>query len=166
MKYFLQTLIMLVILSFGGKTFAQTTGSFDTSITFMSSSRQLSLYVPTTYNSATKYRLMVCLHGLGDNSANYRNALINSLSWNTAMPNTIFVCPEAETVNSDYYSTAGSEAIIQQSITVAMSRYQIDTANVILQGFSLGGRAALRYGLDNYSVFKGLLLNTPAVQGV
>jgi hypothetical protein len=160
---FLAILFSLLAPSIGS---AQTTGSFDTVISFMSGTRPLSLYVPTTYNAANRYRLMICLHGLGDTCNNYRNALMNGLGWGSAMPNTIFICPEAATASSDFYTPAGGEVIIQQSVALAMSRYHIDTANVVLQGFSLGGRAALRYGLDNYKNFKGLLLNTPAVQGV
>jgi hypothetical protein len=132
----------------------------------MGGTRPLALYVPSTYNAANRYRLMICLHGLGDTCVSYRDALINALGWGTSMPNTIFICPEAATAGSDFYTPAGGEAIIQQSIALAMSRYHIDTFNVVLQGFSLGGRAALRYGLDNYKTLKGLLLNTPAVQGV
>lgn len=145
---------------------AQHTGSYDTTVTFMSAPRAVSVYVPTTYDPATAYRLMVCLHGLGDTCSNYRNALMTSLGWATNIPNTIFVCPEAANRNADYFYPAGGEGIIQEAIDFAMETYHIDTANVVLQGFSLGGRAALRYGLDNYADFKGLLLNTPAVQGV
>jgi len=142
------------------------TGRFDTTITFMSSTRQLSCYVPSNYNPANKYRLMICLHGLGDNSANYMSALATSLGWSTYFPNTIFVSPEAATTTSDFYAPVGGEAIIQKCIDFAMANYHIDSTDVILQGFSLGGRAALRYGLNNYAKFKGLLLNTPAIQGV
>lgn len=145
---------------------AQHTGSYDTTVTFMSAPRAVSVYVPTTYNPATAYRLMVCLHGLGDTCSNYRNALMTSLGWAANIPNTIFVCPEAANRNADYFYPAGGEGIIQEAIDFAMETYHIDTANVVLQGFSLGGRAALRYGLNNYADFKGLLLNTPAVQGV
>ncbi len=145
---------------------AQHTGSYDTSITFMGKPRKVSLYVPTNYNASNKYRLMICLHGLGDNCANYRNSLMSILSWNTYITNTIFVCPEADTTIVDYYDLSGSEQIIPTSVSLAKSLYTIDTTNIILQGFSLGGRAALRYGLSNYTSFKGLLLNTPAIQGV
>jgi len=145
---------------------AQHTGSYDTTVTFMSAPRAVSVYVPTTYSPTTAYRLMVCLHGLGDTCTNYRTALMTSLGWAANIPNTIFVCPEAANRNADYYYPTGGEGIIQKAIDFAMETYHIDTANVVLQGFSLGGRAALRYGLNNYADFKGLLLNTPAVQGV
>ncbi|HTM67055.1 MAG TPA: T9SS type A sorting domain-containing protein [Flavipsychrobacter sp.] len=166
MRKFFSSLILAGLLTIPSSTFSQTTGSFDINITFQGQPRQLSLFVPNNYNASTPYRLMVCLHGLGDNSVNYRNALINSLSWGTNIPNTIFVCPEAAATTTDYFSPAGGEAIIQESIDYARQNYNIDTTDIVLQGFSLGGRAALRYGLDNYSTFKGLLLNTPAVQGV
>lgn len=144
----------------------QTTGSFDTTLNFMSANRTLSIHVPTNYSSSSPAKLMICLHGLGDNSTNYRNALINSLAWNTHFPNTIFVCPAASTPNSDFYLPAGYEDIVAASVQMIKQVYTIDTTEILLQGFSLGGRAALKYGLDHPLQFKGLLLNTPAVQGV
>jgi hypothetical protein len=165
-KIYLSLLTLIFCLSFNVQTHAQSTGSYDTAVNFNGSQRKISLYVPTNYTPANKYRLMICLHGLGDSMVTYRNALVNLLSWPTVFPNTIFVCPEAADKNNDFYAPAGGEGIITQSISMAMATYHIDTANVILQGFSLGGRAALRYGLDNYSKIKGLLLNTPAFQGV
>ncbi len=158
--------VFIILLFLSGLAAAQTTGSFNVNVTFLGQPRLLAMYVPANYNAANKYKLMICLHGLGDNSANYRNGLVTSLGWGASFPTTIFVCPEAATVNSDYYLPAGNEAIIQSSIDYAMSNYHIDTADVTLQGFSLGGRAALRYGLDHSPLFKGLYLNTPAVQGV
>lgn len=165
-QIYLATVLLLLCFSMNKKTSAQTTGSYDTTIAFMSGTRAMSVYVPTTYTAGTPHKLMVCLHGLGDTCTNYRNALIGTLAWNTNMPNTIYVCPEASSRNADYYFPTGAEAIVQASIDYTRSLYNIDTNEIILQGFSLGGRAALRYGLDNYSKFKALLLNTPAIQGV
>lgn len=160
--------VSLFIVVFTGSIFAQQTGSFNTNVSFAGGQRQLSVHVPTNYNSSNNYQLMVCLHGLGDNSTNYRNALVNSLNWKALYPNTIFVCPESNTVNEDYFEPEGSgnEAIIQECINYAKTNYSIDSNDIILQGFSLGGRAALRYGLLYPERFKGLLLNVPAVQGV
>lgn len=145
---------------------AQQVGKFDTVVRFMDTTRKLSCYVPTDYDSTKSYRLLIGLHGLGDNATNYRNALVTSLNWATNFPNTIFIFPEAETINADFYSPVGGESIVDTCIAFAMSRYRVDTSNVILQGFSLGGRAALRYGLEHPQKFEALLLNTPALQGV
>jgi pimeloyl-ACP methyl ester carboxylesterase len=165
-KIQLATVLLLLCLNVSNKTVAQSTGSYDTTITFMGSPRAVSMHVPTTYSASTAYKLMICLHGLGDTCYNYRTSLVASLAWGVNMPNTIFVCPEAANRNGDFYYPAGGDAIIQASIDFARATYNIDTTDIVLQGFSLGGRAALRYGLDNYNRFKGLLLNTPAVQGV
>jgi pimeloyl-ACP methyl ester carboxylesterase len=147
-------------------SFSQKTGSFDTTITFLGKKRMLSVYVPANYAASKAVGLMICLHGLGDNSANHRNGLVNYLSFAKYNPNTIFVCPEADTTTADFFYPAGGEAIIQKAIDFARKDYTIDSTDIILEGFSLGGRAALRYGLEHYATFKGLLLNTPALQGV
>lgn len=165
-QIYLATAMLLLCFSMNKTANAQTTGSYDTTISFMSGTRAMAVYVPTTYTAGTPHKLMVCLHGLGDTCTNYRNALIGTLAWNTNMPNTIYVCPEASSRNADYYYPTGAEDIVQASIDYARSLYNIDTNEIVLQGFSLGGRAVLRYGLDNYSKFKALLLNTPAIQGV
>lgn len=164
-KRFYALLPLLPILA-GNPASAQRTGSFDTTVAFNAAPRAVSMYVPAGYDPANKYRLMVCLHGLGDTCSNYRNGLTGSLGWASAMPNTIFICPENDNRNTDFYTSANGEDIIPASIDFVMSQYHIDSANVVLQGFSLGGRAALRYGLDHPDDLKGLLLNTPAIQGV
>jgi predicted esterase len=163
----LKGLAFVAVMLAGPVLNAQTTGSFNETITFMSASRTLSCYVPPSYNPAVPMKLMIGLHGLGDNSSNYRNALVNSLGFAAAVPNTILVCPDGGSdPNSDFYVPAGDEEIIQASIDFARAGYNIDTTNIILQGFSLGGRSALVYGLGHTDQFKGLLLNTPAIQGV
>jgi len=160
-------LLLVAIALFAINSSAQITGSFTDAVLFNSQSRTISCFVPANYDSTANYQLMICLHGMGDNSDNYRNALISSLSWNTVFPNTIFICPDGgDDANSDFSSPAGDEAIIQKSIDYARLNYKIDSTKIILQGFSLGGRSALKYGMDHPVKFKGLLLNTPAVQGL
>lgn len=143
------------------------TKSFNTTITFRSESRTLSCFVPENYDSTHAYQLMICLHGAGDNSTAYRNALITSFNWPALYPNTIFVCPDGGSdPNKDFYQPKDDQEIIAASLQFAKGKYNIDTQSVFLQGFSLGGRSALKYGLDNPELFKGLLLNTPAIQGL
>ncbi len=145
---------------------AQQTGSFNVNINFNNQSRTLSCYVPNSYDSTQQYQLLIGLHGLGDNSTNYRNALINALSWSTHLPNTIFIFPDGGSDPAkDFHAPAGDENIILECINFGKQQYNIDSTDIILQGFSLGGRSALAFGLDNPQLFKGLLLNTPAVQG-
>lgn len=159
--------LLLLCIFPGFKTIAQGTGSFNTNITFMGAQRQISCYVPVNYDPATPVALMIGLHGLGDNSISYRNAAINILGFAANLPNTILICPDGGSdLQKDFYTPAGDEAVIQECIQYARTHYNIDTTAIILQGFSLGGRSALRYGLQHTGIFKGLLLNTPAIQGV
>ena len=148
--------------------YAQKTGSFDETITFNGEQRVISFYVPANYSPDSTYKLMVGLHGSGDNSANYSSTIHNTLKWQTFLPNTIFVYPDGGNDQSrDFYAPSGDEQIINEAINLAKSNYSnIDNDEIILQGFSLGGRSALIFGLDNYEIFKGLVLNTPAIQGI
>ena len=159
--------VLFLFLCSGFNVAGQGTGSFNTNITFMGAQRQLSCYVPTNYTPTTPVALMVGLHGLGDNSVNYRNAWTGANAFQTNIPNTILICPDGGSdPQKDFYAPAGDEAIIEECIKYARMHYNIDTTEIILQGFSLGGRSALRYGLQHTGIFKGLLLHTPAVQGV
>ncbi|MFO8054510.1 MAG: T9SS type A sorting domain-containing protein [Bacteroidales bacterium] len=165
--WIIQSLLFVAIGIFSLNVKAQQTGSFTDSVSFMGKNRVLAGYVPTSYDSTTSYRLMISLHGLGDNAVNFRDALINSLNWETVFLNTVFICPDGgDDQNKDFYTPSGYQDIIQKAIDYAVQHYNIDTSNIILEGFSLGGRSALKYGLDNPQQFKGLLLNTPAIQGL
>ncbi len=145
---------------------AQQTGSFTVNITMASQPRVFSVYVPTNYDPANSYSLIVGLHGLGDNSNNYRNALITGLGLHTLLPNTIFVCPDGGSDPArDFYTPLGDEAIIDSAIAWATTNYNINPAEIVLQGFSLGGNSALKYGLEHHTQFLGLMLHTPAIQG-
>lgn len=163
LKLFIGTLLLF----FGHCHYAaaQQKGSFSTFIRFMNDDRSLSCFVPNDYDSTQSYRLMIALHGAGDNSTNYRNALMNSLGWQNLFANTIFICPDGgEDYASSFNTPAGDDGIVEAAIRFAIDQYNIDSNDILLQGFSLGGRSALKYGLEHTSRFKALLLNTPAVQ--
>lgn len=162
-----QNLLIFLLLLVSTGSYAQQKGSFEASTFFMNETRPLSCYVPLNYDSTQQYHLMICLHGAGDNSVNLRNALVNSLNWPGIFSNTIFICPDGGSDRArDFYAPAGDEGMIDSSISYAVQHYNIDTSEIILHGFSLGGRSALKYGLDHPAKFKALLLNTPALQGM
>ncbi|MBI2269844.1 MAG: T9SS type A sorting domain-containing protein [Bacteroidetes bacterium] len=148
--------------------FFSNAGNVEKSVTFMSQSRALSLYVPNSYSPTLKYKLIVSLHGAGDNSVNFRNA-ISPISSNTGSPfyNCIIICPDGGSDPSKSFQTpAGDEEIIRVARDSAKKWYNIDTNYIYLNGFSLGARSALYYGLKNYSLWKGMFLWTPAVQSI
>lgn len=144
---------------------AEETGSFDVDISFKGTSRMLSCYVPENYDAQTEYNLVISLHGSGDNSKNLRDVLFNQAGWKDLQTNTIYVFPDGgDDQARDFYSPAGDEAVIDSAVAWARDNYNIAPGKVILHGFSLGGRSALKYGLDFPEKIKGLVLNTPALQ--
>lgn len=166
MKKILFIKLLFGILLHNSFLLAQNTGSFDINISFNGEGRMISFFVPNDYNSTNSYKLLIGLHGLGDNSINYRNSLINYLSWGLIFPNTILAFPDGGNDPArDFYTPENDEQLIIETINYCKQNYNIDESNIILQGFSLGGRSALKFGLDNPDIFKGIILNTPAVQG-
>lgn len=165
MKKSLFLFLALIIVSLSDLS-AQKTGSFNDTLQFADESRIISCFVPTNYSPDTKYNILIGLHGLGDNSTNYRNAIIGTIRWQNLLPNTIFVFPDGGNDQSrDFLSPEGDELFIDAALAHIASNYNVDLDSIILQGFSLGGRAALKLGLDNPEKYKGMLLNTPAIQG-
>lgn len=143
-------------------------GNVEKTVTFMSQSRSLSFYIPDTYNASNPYKLIVSLHGSGDNSVNFRNA-ISPVSSSAGSPfyNCIIVCPDGGSDPSrSFQQPAGDEEIIRVARDSARKWYNIDDNSIYLNGFSLGARSALYYGLKNYSLWKGMFLWTPAVQSI
>ncbi len=142
------------------------TGNFTTKLKFNNEDRTIAWYVPGDYDDSKSYRLIIGLHGLGDNASNYRNAIINSRKWPSIFPNTIFAFPDGgEDQNSDFYAPQGDEVFISKTMESAIATYNIDEEHIVLQGFSLGGSSALQFGLNHTDKFEALLLNTPAIQG-
>ncbi|MDQ1265656.1 MAG: Por Secre tail protein [Bacteroidota bacterium] len=161
-KLLTKSFLILIIVISSQNLYSQQKGSFKINVNIITGSRPISFYVPNDYDSTKKYSLMICLHGSGQPCNSYRDNLCPA--WAGFIKNTIFACPEGGGSAGDFYNQKGDETIIDSAISYAEANYNIDDSRIILQGFSLGGRSALKYGLDNPDKFKGLLLNTPAVQ--
>jgi predicted esterase len=164
-KKILSFAILLIVTT--SPIFSQQTGSFDATIQFMGENRTLSLYVPTDYDAEKSYKVIIGLHGMGDNSQNFRNVLHTQADWQGLFEETIFIYPDGgNDQGSDFYTPAGDEEIIQASIDFLNENYSIDATEIIMTGFSLGGRSALKYGLDFPDKFKGMFLNAAAIQSI
>lgn len=150
---------------------AAQTGSFNTTIPFMGADRTLACYAPEQPSTEERPALIISLHGAGDNAINLSKELIEKAKWQEILPNTVIIFPDGAALAQDpndpardFYAPAGDEAIIDSVIAWAKKEYQIDESRIFLHGFSLGGRSALKWGLDNPTKIAGLVLNTPAVQ--
>jgi predicted esterase len=124
------------------------------------------MYVPADYDPSSDYNLFVSMHGLGDNSTAFRDFLVSN-NFQNEFPNTIMVFVDGGDDNParGHIDFEGEEKVIYDAIDTVVSRYSIDEDEIILHGFSYGGRSALKIGLDDPDKFKALYLSTPAIQG-
>ena len=147
---------------------SQTTGSFDRKVNFGGNPNwTLSYYVPTSYNAANKYKLIIALQGMGQTPQGMRDVMRDYGVNDPASPvyNAIIVAPyTGGDANYNFWYPVSDTGIITKCMTDAISAYNIDPKYIYLNGFSFGGRAALRYGLINYWRFRGIELWSPAIQ--
>jgi enterochelin esterase-like enzyme len=147
-------------------TSAKSTELFDSEINFNGGKRKISFIIPDTYADSVKHQLMVCLHGQNDNAKNYASLLYSNGNWDEIADNCIYVFPDGgDDKDTDFYEPTGDVAIIDSAIQFMNEKYNIYQDSIIFQGFGLGGRAALKYTLDNPSNVAGLILNSPSMQG-
>lgn len=160
------TVLALVLFTvFSGKLFAQETGLTNQALEFNGSARDLYFYVPENYSADTEYKMIVCLHGAGDTAENFATAL--SDIWKDLAGSPILMFPDGgDDESADFFTPQGDEQFITDAIAYALETYNIDENEIVLEGFSLGGRSAFKYGSEHSDVFKGLMLHTPAFQGV
>ena len=170
--------------------FAQQTGSFVKNFTFSSAmypgqARTMAYYVPTNYSVAKKYKLFISLGGQGWTPASDLVSPYGPSSPGTVdeLKNATYaatygdfiavspsISPQAVAAGAPQgtwpYPAGADNGLPEAIINEVKAAYNIDTAYVYLTGFSLGARGALTLGLESYKVLRGLILFTPAVQGL
>ncbi|MFT6013429.1 MAG: polyhydroxybutyrate depolymerase [Chitinophagales bacterium] len=156
--------LFLIVLSFqlNAQTF---TDSFqhDTSI------REYTVHVPAAYNAASSVPLLISLHGLGDNMANFSGAGFHALSesenfivvtpqalnfsflgfaigasWNSGVGAEVSVLSEAIYPN-EYIDDVGFISALIDSLS---SQYNIDPDRIYATGFSMGGFMSNRLAVE------------------
>ena len=169
---------------------AQQTGSFVKNFTFSSAmysgqARTMAYYVPPTYSAAKKYKLFISLGGQGWTPASDLVSIygpsspgtvdeLKSVAYASDYGDYIAVSPsispQAKAAGAPDgtwpYPAGADNGLPEAIINEVKASYNIDTAYVYLTGFSLGARGALTLGLESYKVLRGLILFTPAVQGL
>ena len=144
---------------------AQTTGQFNSSISWSnfagSQSRNITVYVPTSYNASNEYKLIIGFHGLGDTHDNYIGAIIPYCT-DSYYGNVIGVSLEY----SDWDENLYDDGIVPAAIDEISGTYNIDADNIYLEGFSVGGISSTYRGLKNASVIKGIITNSGAIVGL
>ena len=164
----MKNLIFFSVFLFFLKANAQQTGLSSVPVNFSTSgypnqSRNIFFYVPSTYNASQKYKVLICLHGQGDDPGSYLTAF-SALTTSTIFgPYLILLSPDEGTSHSGFCDPPGEDdGILDVAVAEAKKKYNIDTNYIYLSGLSQGGRAALKIGLDDYKKYRGLMLLTAA----
>jgi hypothetical protein len=108
----------------------------------------LALSVPSTYQSARGYGLVVCLHGAGFTGEAYLER------WQARLgEDYVLACP---TVPMGAWFTRGAEELVLATIRSVQRRYHIDPDRIFLTGMSNGGIGAWVIGMHDAPLFAGI----------
>ncbi|PCH98354.1 MAG: hypothetical protein COB85_01615 [Bacteroidetes bacterium] len=126
---------------------AQQTGSFQQTVIFAEPdynfTRTLYYYVPTDYDSAQSYKLVVGFRGGPHTNAGQFRDQLTFLSDSIGA---IILCPENE---GHFWNQEGlTKQLFQYSVDTTLSLYNIDTNFIYLTGLSYGGRHAVIVSMD------------------
>jgi dienelactone hydrolase len=135
---------------------AQTTGSFTEDTIVNATVHELEYYVPTSYNSANSYPLIVAIHGCGGNPTDYRDSFISFADSVGA----ILVCPDNFGDQLQSWQANVLTAAIHKTVDLT---YNIDTTSVYLTGFSCNGQETMKQGWNDVYAFRGLIPLNPWV---
>jgi dipeptidyl aminopeptidase/acylaminoacyl peptidase len=126
---------------------AQTTGSFQQSITFTEPdynfTRTLYYYVPADYDPDQSYKLVVGFRGGPHNNAGQFRDQLTFLSDSIGA---IILCPENE---DHFWNEEGlTKQLFKYSLDTTLAMYNIDPDFIYLTGLSYGGRHAVIVSMD------------------
>lgn len=109
------------------------------------------IQIPENYNKSKNYPLLVFLHGSGRTDEDMFDKSHQYLS----QGNFIQIAPNARGV-SHYYGNEKAQFDIREAIHDVIKNYSVDTSNIILAGFSMGGYGVYRTYIESPNQFKGL----------
>lgn len=141
-------LVSLTVLPFN--SFSQETGAFQNTITInepgYNVTRTVYYYVPTDYNAADSYRLIVGFRGGPHSNAGQFRDQLTPLSDSL---NAIIICTENI---GDFNNNEGNvKFLFSHSVAAAVEEYSIDTNFIYITGLSFGGRHTIIVGMDSDS---------------
>jgi hypothetical protein len=108
----------------------------------------LAISVPSAYQPAKSYGLVLCLHGAGFTGEAYLER------WQARLgEDYVVACP---TTPMGAWFTRGAEELVLATIRVVQRRYHIDPDRIFLTGMSNGGIGAWVIGMHHAPLFAGI----------
>ncbi len=109
------------------------------------------VYLPENYNASEKYPLIVYLHGSASDETN-----IQGMKY--LIPEDFIGLGPKGRGPSNCYSWDDSQTDISEAINAIIESYSIDTDNIILSGFSMGGYGVYRTYYETPEKYKALAI--------
>ncbi len=129
---------------------AQQTGSFTAQVNVNGTNTNVAFYVPSDYNAANFYPLVVAMHPGGSDGTSMRSLIISAA---TAL-NLILACPD---------HTGSNDGTIAAVINYVKKNYTVNATKIILTGYSMGGNPVFEYGFAYPNKVAGIIGIAPAV---
>lgn len=119
-------------------------------------------YVPKAYDG-TPMRLLVGLHGCGDDARNFAEWGVNPYATRDAQRH-IGISVDGASGGDGCWATSDADKVLAAIDDVAKCFY-VHKQKVVIGGFSSGGILAYGVGLKNASRFAGILIESSALPG-
>jgi len=107
-------------------------------------------------------RLIVGLHGCGDNAANFASWAINPYS-TRATQQYIGIAIDGATGGSSCWNQGADDPKVLAAIDDISQCFWVDQKKITIAGYSSGGIMAYRLGLSNASFYAGILIENSDV---
>lgn len=125
--------------------------------------REYSVYLPGSYDEAEgkRYPVLYLMHGGGGSHTDWQRMglqqMADSLVDCGAASEMIIVCPEGNKQNMMYFNASHwryEDYFFEELMPYMEKTYRIDAAKTAIAGFSMGGGAAVVYGVHHPEKFK------------
>ncbi|MFQ5598356.1 MAG: alpha/beta hydrolase-fold protein [Nitrospiria bacterium] len=123
-------------------------GSLHHSINVGGHAMSYALYVPKSYNPASSYPLVVCLHGAGFVGDAYIERWVSRLE-----EKMLILCP---TIGAGAWWSSLGEALVMRALESVLLKYHVDPDRIFLTGMSNGGIGAYLVGIFHSDRFAAI----------
>jgi predicted esterase len=119
-------------------------------------------YVPSSYSPDEPMRLVVGMHGCGDDAQNFARWGVNPFATRATQTH-LGISVGSESGNNKCWSMGNDDAKVLAAIDDFAKCFWVDQRKVSIAGFSSGGQLAYRVGLMHASRFAGIMVENSSL---
>jgi len=119
-------------------------------------------YVPASYSPSKPMRVIVGMHGCGDDMANFAHWGMNPYDLRSTQDH-IGISLGSETGSNKCWNKGGDDAKVMAAVDDLAKCFWVHRAKIVVAGFSSGGELAYRVGMMSADKFAGILIEHSAL---